>query len=700
MSEGKNEPAVEALPGDGRTAAPTRATDERARADEQLHRSHDTFYNLIQNNPFGVYLVDADFRLAQVSRGAQKVFANIRPLLGRDFAEVLRLIWAEPFASEAIGLFRHTLDTGEPYASPSTIEQREDTAEVEAYDWRIERITLPDGRFGVVCYFYDLSERQRWDAALHASEARRSAALAIAHLGTFEWDLRTDAVTLDDRSREIFGLGPGEGTRAEEVFARIDQDDVRRVFPEVQAARRDLSRLEIEYRVILPGGAVRHVVSISDAVAGSGGEAERMMGVFADVTDQRRHAVVREELLAAEQAARAEAERQSRIKDEFLATLSHELRTPLNAILGWSQVLRSGQLKGAEDMSRGLEIIERNARAQTRIIDDLLDMSRIISGKVRLDVIPLDLASVIEAAVGTVRHAADAKGVRLEVALDPGAGQVSGDPARLQQVFWNFLSNSVKHSKRGSRVRVVLERVDAHVEVSVTDEGEGISPEFLPHVFDRFRQADSTTTRRHGGLGLGLSIVKQLVELHGGTIRATSPGPGQGSTFTVALPLTPVHQEPDPAGDAVVARADASADVALDAGVKLAGVRVLVVDDEPDARALVKRLLEAREARVTTAASAPEALEAVRRERPDVVVSDIGMPGEDGYSFIRKVRALGPEEGGDVPAVALTAYVRSEERARALKAGFQMHLPKPVEPAAVVVTVARLARRTGRQTVS
>ena len=402
-----------------------------------------------------------------------------------------------------------------------------------------------------------------------------------------------------------------------------------------------------------------------------------------------------------ERSARAESERQSRMKDEFLATLSHELRTPLNAILGWSQILRAdggGAAYAADDVRQGLEVIERNARAQTKIIEDLLDMSRIIAGKVRLDVQRVPLAPAIEAAVETVRPAAVAKGVRLQVVLDPHAGPVSADPARLQQVFWNLLSNSVKHTGRGGRVQVLLERVNSHLEVSVIDDGEGVNPEFLPHVFDRFRQADSSAARRHGGLGLGLSIVKQLVELHGGTVRAKSPGIGKGATFTVTLPLTPVHADPEPNVERrhpQAASGEYHADD--DACVKLGGLRVLVVDDEPDARALVKRLLENCEAVVTTAASASEALEALRRAKPDVVISDIGMPGEDGYALIRMVRALPSDEGGDVPAVALTAYARSDDRTRALLAGFQSHVAKPVEPTELVATVASLARRPWRR---
>jgi len=409
-----------------------------------------------------------------------------------------------------------------------------------------------------------------------------------------------------------------------------------------------------------------------------------------DITLQKRVEKEREILLANERAARSAAEHASRMKDEFLATLSHELRTPLTAILGWAQILRANEALTAE-MSQGLEVIERNTRAQVQLIEDLLDMSRIVSGNIRLDVQPIDLTDVIRAAIDSVAPAAEAKGVRLQSVLDPNAACISGDAARLQQVAWNLLTNAIRFTPRGGRVQVFLERIDSHVELSVVDTGEGIAPDFLPHVFDRFRQADSSTTRRHGGLGLGLSIVRHLVELHGGTVRAHSAGLNKGTTFVVSLPLRVIIQHVERSAGAAAARA-AGMQAELPS---LRGLRVLVVDDEADARELIARILQDAGAEVATAPSADEGIAAFLQHRPDVVLSDIGMPGEDGYSFVRRLRRLSSEDGGDTPAVALTAFARSEDRRLALMSGFQMHIAKPAEPSELVVVVANLAGRVG-----
>jgi PAS domain S-box-containing protein len=409
-----------------------------------------------------------------------------------------------------------------------------------------------------------------------------------------------------------------------------------------------------------------------------------------DITDKRRIEAEREQLLQSERAARSEAERSGRMKDEFLATLGHELRTPLNAMLGWAQVLRRTHALNGE-LAEGIDIIERNARAQAQIIADLLDMSGIISGKVRLEMQVVDLASVLESAVNAVRPAAQAKSIRLEVRRDGGAANVRGDPNRLQQVFWNLLTNAVKFTPKEGEVSVTLAHVNSHLEIRVSDTGEGIDLGFLPHVFERFRQADASTTRRHGGLGLGLSIVRQLVELHGGDVSALSEGAGKGSTFRVVLPLAMsfapaaetahLHRAPAPAAQISVAPT-----------TRLQGVKVLVVDDEADARSLIERLLHDCEATVTTAASAKEALEVLARERPDVLISDIGMPKEDGYSLMRRVRRL-EGETGRLPAIALTAYARAEDRLKAIEAGYQLHLEKPVEASTLISMVETLSKR-------
>lgn len=408
---------------------------------------------------------------------------------------------------------------------------------------------------------------------------------------------------------------------------------------------------------------------------------------------EREHSeIVRDQLLKSERVARSEAERAGRMKDEFLATVSHELRTPLNSMFGWAQILqRTDGL--TEELREGLAIIERSARSQTQIIEDLLDMSRIISGKVRLDVQRVDLAAVINAAIETVRPATEAKGIRLQVVLAPLTQLINGDPNRLQQVFWNLLTNAVKFTPEGGRVSVTLQRVNSHLEISIADTGQGIEREFLPYVFDRFRQADATTTRHHGGLGLGLSIVKQLVELHGGTISAISPGVGRGATFRVTLPVMMMNTEPDSSNeskDRLLRSAVSSRNSSL-SSTDLAGIKVLVVDDEPDARSLMQRLLEECRACVITASSAAEAFDMLGKEQPDVLISDIGMPEQDGYAFIRKVRALGNQQS-HVPAIALTAYARTEDRIQAITAGFQLHLSKPVEPAELVAMVASLIR--------
>jgi len=414
-----------------------------------------------------------------------------------------------------------------------------------------------------------------------------------------------------------------------------------------------------------------------------------------DITARRRAerevaklAAERELFLESERAARSEAERLSHMKDEFLATLSHELRTPLHAIQGWAGLLRERRAR-PEDYERGLETIERNVRLQVQIVNDLLDMSRIISGKIHLEVQPVYLHDIVNNAIEAVRQSAAAKAIRIQAILDSRIGLVRGDPSRLHQVLWNLLSNAVKFTPKGGRIQVVLERVNSHVEISVEDNGIGIPAEFLPHVFDRFRQADATTSRRYGGLGLGLSIVKNLLELHGGTVRVKSPGENQGSTFIVSLPISHVLTEELGAGPSQPASPDPLETIELP---RLDNVRVLVVDDEGDGRALIARILEDRGALPQCAASAEEALEVLGREQFDVLLSDIGMPNIDGFQLIRRVRNLDRYRFSPLPAIAITAYARAEDRQRSLLAGFHLHLSKPIEARELIASISGLIR--------
>ncbi|HEX8141224.1 MAG TPA: response regulator [Pyrinomonadaceae bacterium] len=402
----------------------------------------------------------------------------------------------------------------------------------------------------------------------------------------------------------------------------------------------------------------------------------------------------RARMLIREQAARAEAERANRTKDEFLATLSHELRTPLTAILGWSHLLRTNKLDEA-NTARALETIERNARSQSQLIDDLLDVSRIITGKLRLELRPVELVPIIETAIDSMRPAAEARAIRFDVALDHAASLVSGDASRLQQVVWNLFSNAVKFTPEGGSVAVKLECIDSHARITVSDTGQGIDPKFLPFIFDRFRQADGSTTRKHGGLGLGLAIVRHLVELHGGTIKVHSDGIGRGATFTLGLPLRNGRGQFEHAAQSPTAIHKDGQDT-FDFPPVLDGLRILIVDDDIDSREFITAVLTRCGARVSCCETAAEAIDAIQAWDADLLISDIGLPHEDGYSLIRKVRELGRRQHGQIPAIALTAYASTEDRAHALAAGFQMHVTKPVEPEELVAAISNLAGRLKR----
>ena len=402
------------------------------------------------------------------------------------------------------------------------------------------------------------------------------------------------------------------------------------------------------------------------------------------ISELQRSEEAREQLLLRAERARSEAEAANRIKDEFLATLSHELRTPLTSLIGWSSVLREAR-RDEKVLAQGLDAIDRNARVQAQLIDDLLDVSRIVSGKLNLDVRPLDVCSVTRAAIAVVQPAADAKGITLDFWSQPGLGAISADSARLQQIIWNLLSNAVKFTPHDGRINVRVERDGPNVKVTVHDTGQGIDPEFLPRVFDRFRQADSSTTRSFGGLGLGLAIVRHLVELHGGTVSADSDGVGQGATFSASFPLLTDRAQPI----AVMH----SSEMHATEFHSLDGLRVLLVDDESETREIISTVVERTGAEVKTCTSAREALSTLVEWRPHVILSDIAMPDEDGYNFIGRVRSLAHDEGGNTPAAALTAYARDEDRKQALAAGYQMHIAKPIAASQLVAMIARLAGR-------
>ena len=432
-----------------------------------------------------------------------------------------------------------------------------------------------------------------------------------------------------------------------------------------------------EYRIIRPDGSEAWIRRRGFPILNERGDREYRAGISQDITEEKRLGVERDRLLDSERVARQMAEQSNRLKDEFLANLSHELRSPLNAIMGWMQVLKQTQSDAAV-VTQAHQAIERNGQALARLVEDLLDMNRIISGKFRLDVQTVDLASVIHEAIDSVIPAANAKEIRIEQVLDPQAGPVKGDPNRLQQVIWNLLSNAVKFTPKGGKVQVHLERINSHCEISVSDTGRGIKAGFLPFVFDRFRQQDSTATRVEGGLGLGLAIVKELVEHHGGSVSVQSAGEGKGSTFIVTLPIAVRNQDPS---------FNSAMDVPAHRELSLEGMRVLAVDDDPDSVNVLRLILEEQGARVDTAYSASRALEKIRVDPPDVLLSDVGMPGQDGYQLIDAVRKL-PGKAARIPAIAVTAFARPEDRIAALRAGFNMHLAKPINTAELITIIS------------
>jgi PAS domain S-box-containing protein len=522
--------------------------------------------------------------------------------------------------------------------------------------------------------------RSQTEQALRENEARfRSLAEGMPHM---VWE--TDANGANTYHSPLWYRYTGsdaESSRGANWLRFYHAEDRARLAGEWRESRRTEGRVvfDIEARIRRHDGAFRWFRVKGVPIRDDSGQVDKWVGTCTDIHALKQLEHERSRLLDAERAARAAAERASLMKDEFLSTVSHELRTPLNAMLGWAQILMHGK-RDAETVREGLSIIERNAKAQGRLIADLLDMSRILSGTLQLEIDAVGLGEVVETVLESVRPAAKAKGVALRFNAPAGRTAVQGDPDRLQQVVWNLLSNAVKFTREGGSIEVSLERAAHQLELCVRDSGQGIPSELLPHVFDRFWQGDPSAGRRHGGLGLGLAIVRQLVEMHGGRIKVDSAGVGLGAAFTVCLPLAP-DAKPRPGKLGAGERRPA----------ELAGLTVLAVDDEPDSLSVVRRVLEDSSARVITASSAQEALEVLEREDPDVLVSDIAMPGVDGYELIRRLRASKQRRRSALPAAALTAYARPQDRARALEAGYHAHLSKPVQEAELVATVRALA---------
>ena len=809
----------------------------RKQAEEALRRSHETFFNLVQNAPLGVYLVDSQFRIAQVSTGARAAFRNVRPLIGHDFAAALRILWPEPFATEAIDHFRHTLATGESYIAPSLTHQRADIGTVESYEWQIHRVTLPDGQLGVVCYYFDATALRQSEQRMRESEGRfrmlaeniSQLAWTCDQLGNVTWynkrwldytglsfeemrdwgwkkvhhpdhvDRVVASVTRSRESGEVwedtFPLRGKDGeyrwflSRALPI--RDEEGNVVRWFgtntdvTEQRATEEALRQSEERYRSLVcvitdvpwttddrgafstpqpaweaytgqsweeyrgfgwanalhpddreriralwlaaldsrelyqsdgrlwhaSDGQWRYFTAKAVPLLNADGSVREWVGTCTDVHSVKSAEEALRRLAQQEHEARAEAEKANRVKDQFLAMVSHELRTPLNAIAGWSHLLQSGKLD-EETAKRALETIDRNAAAQATIINDLLDSAGIVSGKVQLDQQLLNLVRVIEAAMEVIQPISKAKGIEMAAALDSDAGMVFGDPIRLQQVIWNLLSNAVKFTPKGGCVEVKLEPRGPNMAIVVSDSGKGIDKDFLPHVFDRFRQADPSEKRAHDGLGLGLSIAHHLVEMHGGHIQAESGGREQGATFTITLPIkadanmldstsTPRGGSAIVAGTHVTAKTQArrKGPDEIQSGI-LSGLKVLVVDDQADARELLKVGLVRYGAEVRVCPSGPQALEVVPEWKPDIIVSDIGMPGEDGYEMMKRIRQLKRESGGRAAAIALTGYAGPADVSKALEAGYQTHLAKPVELDRLVRAVAQLGRSKSNQQVA
>ncbi|MFL6696707.1 MAG: PAS domain S-box protein [Vitreoscilla sp.] len=665
------------------------------RRDHDLRRSEERFRLLVDSvRDYAIFMLDPKGHVLTWNAGAER-FKGYR-------------------ADEIIGSHFSRFYPPEALARGLPEEELETAAKVGSFEdegWRVRKdgslfwanvvITAMRDETGTLIGYAkvtrDLTQRRNHEEALRQSEERfRLMVEGVADYAIFMLDVNGRVATWNVGAQRI------KGYSADDIIGQhfsifYPQDVKESGWPEHELREAaDKGRfVDTGWRVRKDGSTFWANVTIT-AVRDESGRLLGFAKLTRDMTESKRFEAIemanqhREEILDAERNARIAAQRATRVKDEFLATLSHELRTPLSSILGWTQILLKGIATSPADQRRAIEVIDRNARAQVQLIDDLLDLSRIMTGKLRLDLQQVSMLDVVQAAIDSAEPAASAKEIRLRSMLDPSRMMINGDSSRLQQVVWNLLTNAIKFTPRGGQVQVLLQRVNSHIELSVSDTGIGIPDSFIGQVFDRFSQRDGSSTRAHGGLGLGLAICRQLVELHGGTIRASSPGEGQGSTFSVELPISIMQVEAERARTHPTAEPHDSEAVTLP---RLEGVHAFVIDDEPDARELLRRLLEDQGAVVTSFDSAEGALTALKTSRPTVIVSDVGMPGTDGYQLMRTLRA---SEGRDsrIPALALTAFARAEDRKRSLVAGFQAHLAKPFDVAELVLLVADLVGRS------
>ena len=627
----------------------------------------------------GIFAFDRDCRLIAWNRAMQQISGFSRDeVLGKCVIDVFPFLRdgdnGNYFSAALAG--EELITESHPYAETGVFESRYSP--------------LLDGQnnvTGVIAVIGDISARKQAEEATRRLEFHvESSPLAVV-----EWDSDFRVSRWSASAEGLFGW------KAEDVLGKhvnewrfVFTDDVDAV---ALVTNRQREGVEVQgvtrNRNYTREGSILYCEWYNSVLHDERGKLVSVLSLVLDVTARQRAEEERAALLLRERDARQHAEEADRLKDEFLATLSHELRTPLTSILGWASMIRNGEVEGS-NATRAIETIERNARSQARLIDDLLDVSRIITGNLRLDLHPLNLAPIVEAALDALRPTADVKGMKLQTRFEPGQCLVKGDPNRLRQVIWNLLSNAIKFTPRHGSVSIDLTCVESTARLTVSDTGDGISPEFLPYVFDRFRQAEGSISRKQGGLGLGLAVARHLVELHGGTIRAESDGVGKGAVFSVDLPLAQERRDPARAEERIreVERRRRGM-----GAVRLDGVHVLLVEDDDDSRKLLGTMLKRYGARVTSTKSAAEALAAFEGELPDVLISDIGMPDQDGYELMRKLRALPPERGGKTPAIALTGYASRKDRDRAINSGYQQHMAKPIEQADMIKAIAALVGR-------